>query len=46
MLRMIMEDIANTPIPADSEPDRLLTLAAIDGLPVAQRTELGAARLA
>jgi hypothetical protein len=42
MLRMIMEDIADTPIPADSEPNRLLMLAAIDGLPVAQRTELGA----
>ncbi|WP_328647157.1 hypothetical protein OHS58_03855 [Amycolatopsis sp. NBC_00348] len=42
MLRMIMEDIANTPIPAEQEPDRLLMLAAIDGLAVERRTELGA----
>ncbi|MCF6427022.1 hypothetical protein [Amycolatopsis tucumanensis] len=43
MLRMIMEDIATTAVPAAQEPDRLLMLAAIDGLPVDQRTELGAA---
>jgi hypothetical protein len=42
MLRMIMEDIANTAILAEHEPDRLLMLAAIDGLPVDSRTELGA----
>jgi len=42
ILRMIMEDIATTSVPAAQEPDRLLMLAAIDGLPVEQRTELGA----
>jgi hypothetical protein len=42
IVRMIMEDVANTSMDVDREPDRLLILAAIDGVPVTQRTELGA----
>lgn len=45
LFRMLMEDIAETTVPADQEPDRLLMLAAIDGLPVGHRTELGATLL-
>ncbi|GAB3474103.1 hypothetical protein [Amycolatopsis cihanbeyliensis] len=41
LFRMIMEDVANTPIPDGRETDRLLMLAALDGLPVGNRTELG-----
>ncbi|MEU8632779.1 hypothetical protein AB0C38_11460 [Amycolatopsis sp. NPDC048633] len=45
LFRMLMEDIAKTTVPAEQEPDRLLMLAAIDGMPVEQRTELGATLL-
>ncbi|MBE1575344.1 hypothetical protein ACFORH_33185 [Amycolatopsis roodepoortensis] len=41
MLRMIMEDVAETPIPEGRDADLLLMLAALDGLPVEHRTELG-----
>ncbi|HET6709926.1 hypothetical protein [Amycolatopsis sp.] len=41
LYRMIMEDVANTPIPDGREADRLLMLAALDGLPVGNRSELG-----
>jgi hypothetical protein len=41
LFRMIMEDVANTSIPEDRETDRLLMLAALDGLPVGNRGELG-----
>lgn len=45
LFRMLMEDIAKTPVPVEQEPHRLLMLAAIDGLPVGHRTELGATLL-
>ncbi|KZB83178.1 hypothetical protein AVL48_36800 [Amycolatopsis regifaucium] len=41
MLRMIMEDVAETPVPEGRDADLLLILAALDGLPVEHRTELG-----
>jgi hypothetical protein len=42
LLRVIMEDVALTPIPDYvSESDRLRVLAEIDELPVGHRTELG-----
>jgi hypothetical protein len=42
LLRVIMEDVALTPIPDYiSESDRLSVLAEIDELPVGHRTELG-----
>ncbi len=40
MIRILMEDIANSPYDGD-EYERLEVLAAIDRLPVAHRTELG-----
>jgi hypothetical protein len=46
LLRVIMEDIAATPLPSTSgEVDRLWALGELDGLPVASRTELGHAML-
>ncbi|MEV6907099.1 hypothetical protein [Amycolatopsis sp. NPDC051071] len=41
MLRMIMEDVAETPIEEGRDADLLLMLAALDGLPVEHRTDLG-----
>ncbi|RSM53506.1 hypothetical protein DMH03_37505 [Amycolatopsis sp. WAC 01376] len=41
MLRMIMEDVAETPIPEERQADLLLLLAELDGLPIEHRTELG-----
>jgi hypothetical protein len=44
LLRIIMEDVALTPIPEQvTEDDRLLVLAELDELPVGHRTELGQA---
>lgn len=41
MVRIMCEDIATTRLDERSEEDRLRVLAAIDGLPVGYRTELG-----
>ncbi|AXX31960.1 hypothetical protein KCV87_32730 [Actinosynnema pretiosum subsp. pretiosum] len=41
VLRMMMEDIAESPMPQDREADRLRVLAHLDGLPVDAREELG-----
>jgi hypothetical protein len=41
LLRMMMEDIANSPVDESSELNRLWMLGELDSLPVAARTELG-----
>jgi hypothetical protein len=41
LLRVIMEDIARTPLAEEREVDRIKVLADLDGLPVDARTELG-----
>ncbi|MBB5801224.1 hypothetical protein F4560_000992 [Saccharothrix ecbatanensis] len=41
LLRVIMEDIARTPLVEEREADRIKVLADIDGFPIDARTELG-----
>ncbi|MFJ5984502.1 hypothetical protein [Lentzea sp. NPDC092896] len=41
LLRVIMEDIARTPLEEEREADRIKVLAELDSLPVEARTELG-----